>query len=482
MLKKKDRVRGKICAIHENGAGILQICEDIVYVRNVLKNELVEVEIEKKIRGGFSANVVQVLEPSKFRVKSKCPYYEKCGSCHLLHVEYEEQLRMKKQMIEEMLKKEKMNGITVQDCVGMDNPYAYRNKIIISFGRRKKEMVAGFYGEYSHEIVPIKHCLLHEDKVNKLIEDLKSLVKKCKIEIYDEDSGYGFLRHMLIRRAQNTDETMLVLVGAEKIFKAKNNFVKELKKMHPEINTVVFNYNPRRTSVVLGNEEQVLYGKGYIEDELCGKRFKISSKSFYQINHEQCEKLYTKALSLFTLQERNSVIDAYCGVGTIGMIASDKFKHVMGVEINKDAVNDAIYNAKLNQISNVRFICADAGKFMVEASQRNQKVDALIMDPARDGSDENFLSSLVKLSPKQVVYISCNPQTQIRDLKYLRKYGYSTKEMFLFDLFPQTFHVESVVLLTKTKQSKNTFKENGTAKNSKRSIKNKESKNRNKKY
>ena len=210
------------------------------------------------------------------------------------------------------------------------------------------------------------------------IEDVKDIVKKCRMEAFDEDRGTGFLRHILIRRGVETDQTLLVVVGAEKVFKAKNNFVKAMKERHPEVNTIIFNYNPRRTSVVLGNDEQVLYGKGYIEDVLCGKRFKISSKSFYQINHEQCEKLYSKALSLLRLQNNETAIDAYCGVGTIGLIASSSFKQVYGVEINKDAVFDAIENARKNNIKNVRFKCDDAGKFMIEMANKKEKIDTTV--------------------------------------------------------------------------------------------------------
>lgn len=449
MLKNKQRVKGRIITIEANGTGVFFQGKDKLLVRNVLLNEEVEVEVVKRVKEGYVANLIKVLTPSKYRVKEKCNYYNQCGSCHLLHVDYKEQLSMKKQMIIDMLKKEKMTSISVQDCEGMEHPYEYRNKIIISFGKRKKEIVAGFYEEFSHRIIPIKDCLLHEGYTNQLIEDIKMVVKKSRIEAFDEDKGTGFLRHILIRRAVATNQTMLVLIGAEKIFKAKNNFLKELRKLHPEINTVVFNYNPRRTSVVLGNDEYVLYGKGYIEDILCGKRFKISSKSFYQINHEQCEKLYEKALSLLTLNGNETIIDAYSGIGTIGLIASDRVKQVYSVELNKDAVKDAIGNAKMNRISNVVFKCEDAGKYMVDLTREKKKIDVVIMDPARDGSDEKFLSSLVKLSPKQVVYISCNPQTQIRDIKYLNKYGYECKEFYPYDLFPNTFHVECAGLIVK---------------------------------
>lgn len=449
MLKKKERVKGKVVSLLDNGAGVIYKDRDRILVRNVLLNEVVEVEIEKRIREGYVGNVVSFIEPSKNRKKPLCKSYYKCGSCHLLHASYKHQLEIKKKLTEDLIQKSRLKNIKVHDCIGMDKPYEYRNKIIISFGKNKKEMVAGFYEEFSHRIIPIQNCLMHEEYTNTLIEDLKKIVKKCRIEPYEEDYDKGYLRHILIRRGVVTNETMLVLVVKDRVFKAKSQFLDEIKRMHPEINTVVLNVNKRRTSVVLGDEEHILFGKGYIEDILCGLKFKISSKSFYQINHEQCEKLYEKALDLLALKKNEVVIDAYCGVGTIGCIVSKNAKQVYSVEINKDAVKDAILNAKSNNIDNIRFVCEDAGKYMVQQAKACTKIDAVIMDPARDGSDENFLSSLVKLNPKKVVYISCNPKTQIRDLEYLSKCGYKIKEMYIYDLFPNTFHVESVCLIVK---------------------------------
>lgn len=451
MLKNKQRIKGKITYIDQNGAGILMHQKDKVFVRHVLAEEEVEVMIEKRIKEGYVGNIVSIIKANPHRVKVNCPYFAKCGGCHLLHVDYPHQLAMKKDMIQALLQKDKMTGIKVHDCVGMKHPYAYRNKIIISFANDKKEVKAGFYGEYSHRIVPIKNCLMHEDKVNRFIEDIKTIVKKCHITIFDEDRGGGFLRHVLIRRAVESDETMLVIVGAEKVFKAKTNFVKEVRMKFPDIDTIVFNYNPRRTSVVLGHQEQVIFGKGNIEDVLCDKKFLISSRSFYQINHEQCEALYEKALSLLCLNGDETLLDAYCGIGTIGIIASNRVKNVIGIEVNSQAIQDAIKNAKRNSITNVQFVCEDAGQYMVKKAQQKQPIDVVIMDPARDGSDEKFLSSLVKLNPKQVVYISCNPQTQIRDLKYLKRFGWECSDMYLYDLFPNTFHVESIVKLVRNK-------------------------------
>ena len=268
---------------------------------------------------------------------------------------------------------------------------------------------------------------------------------------YDEDTGQGFLRHVLIKRGFATNQIMVVLVTSTKVFPGKNNYIKAIRKVHPEISTIIMNINNRKTSVVLGSEEVTLYGRGYIEDVLCGVRFQISAKSFYQVNPIQTEVLYNKAIEMAGLKGDETVIDAYCGIGTIGLILSHKVKDVIGVELNNDAVKDAIKNARNNNIKNAYFHNDDAGDFMVKLADDNKKIDLVIMDPPRAGSDEKFLSSLVKLSPDKVVYISCNPITQERDLRYLVKNGYEVKEIQPVDMFPQTNHVETVVSLSHKK-------------------------------
>ncbi|MBE5888741.1 MAG: 23S rRNA (uracil(1939)-C(5))-methyltransferase RlmD, partial [Lachnospiraceae bacterium] len=266
---------------------------------------------------------------------------------------------------------------------------------------------------------------------------------------YDEDTGYGLLRHVLVRKGYHTGEIMVVLVLASPILPSKNNFVKALRKNHPDISTVVINVNDKKTSMVLGERNIVVYGKGFIEDKLCGCTFRISPNSFYQVNPAQTEKLYEKAISCAKLTGKEKVIDAYCGTGTIGIIASKCAKEVYGVELNKDAIKDAITNAKRNDVKNIRFINDDAGKYMVSLAEKKESIDVVIMDPPRSGSDEAFLSSVVKLSPRRVVYVSCNPETLARDLKYLTKKGYKVTEATPYDMFPHTSHTEMVVALEK---------------------------------
>jgi 23S rRNA (uracil1939-C5)-methyltransferase len=291
--------------------------------------------------------------------------------------------------------------------------------------------------------------LIEDQKADAIIVSIRGLLKSFKIKTYDEDTGYGLLRHVLVRKGFTSGEIMVVLVVSSIIFPSKNNFVKALRQLHPEITTIVVNVNDKQTSMILGEKEQVIFGKGFIEDSLCGKVFRISPKSFYQVNSVQTEILYKKAIELAGLTGNETVIDAYCGIGTIGLIASDHVKKVIGVELNKDAVRDAITNAKRNQVSNIEFYNNDAGEFMSGMAIQKETVDVVFLDPPRAGSSEQFLDSLVMLKPKKVVYISCNPVTLERDLEYLKKKGYQAKVAIPVDMFPWTSHVETIIMMTK---------------------------------
>lgn len=390
---------------------------------------------------------IDCLEVVMQREEKRCPVEKKCGACNYLELEYGKQLKKKQQYLEQLLRPYgKVEGIA-----GMENPLYYRHKVHAVFGRdRKGNILAGTYEEKSHQIVSTENCLIENEKASAIIQTIKSLLRSFKIKTYDEDTGYGLLRHVLVRVGYHTGQIMVILVLGSPILPSKNNFVKALRKEHPEITTVVVNVNDRKTSMVLGDKEQVIYGPGYIVDKLCGLSFKISPKSFYQVNPKQTEVLYQKAMDYAGLTGQERVLDAYCGTGTIGMVASGKAKSVIGVELNKDAVRDAVMNAKKNQIGNIRFYQMDAGEFMVQLAEQKETIDVVFLDPPRSGSDEKFLSSLVKLCPKKVVYVSCNPETLARDLKYLTKHGYQMKKAAGVDMFPMTVHVEVCVLLCRT--------------------------------
>ncbi|MGN0482921.1 MAG: 23S rRNA (uracil(1939)-C(5))-methyltransferase RlmD [Lachnospiraceae bacterium] len=375
-----------------------------------------------------------------------CELAHKCGGCTLQGVPYEKQLKQKQKQTQALLQK----FCRVYPITGMEDPFHYRNKVHAVFGRlRNGTYISGVYEEGTHRIVNVDACQIEDEMADAIIRDIRGLLKSFKIRTYDEDTGYGLLRHVMVRRGFQSGEVMVVLVLASPILPSRNNFVKALLKLHPEITTIVINVNDRSTSMVLGDKEKAIYGKGYIEDTLCGTVFRISPKSFYQVNPVQTEHLYAKAIELANLTGKERVVDAYCGIGTISLIAAKQAKEVIGVELNPDAVRDAVRNAKRNQVKNVSFYTQDAGKFMVEMAEQGEKADVVFMDPPRSGSDEVFMASVLKLAPKRIVYISCNPETLARDLEYLTKHGYRAKEAHPFDQFPFTKHVECVVLLDK---------------------------------
>lgn len=378
--------------------------------------------------------------------KSRCPVFKECGGCQYLDLPYEEQLKRKQTQIQKLLGK----FCKVYPIRGMDNPDHYRHKVHAVFGHRKGEPVSGVYKAGTHILVPVEKCLIEDEKADEIIGTIRGMIKSFKIRTFNEDSGYGLLRHVLIRRGFATGEIMVVLVTASPVFPSKNNFVKALRQKHPEITTIVQNINGRGTSMVLGDKEHALYGKGYIEDVLCGCRFRISSKSFYQVNPVQTERLYAKAIELAGLTGKETVIDAYCGIGTIGIVASKHAKHVIGVELNKDAVRDAVENAKCNGIKNIKFFCNDAGKFMTGMAREGGSADVVFMDPPRSGSTEEFMRAVAAVKPKKVVYISCGLETLARDLEFFKKIGFEAVSGWGFDLFPATLHVECVCLLTRT--------------------------------
>ena len=375
-----------------------------------------------------------------------CPHAKKCGGCQYQGMDYTAQLKKKQKEMNKLLK----DFGKPEPIIGMKDPLHYRNKVHAVFGRtRKGEIISGTYEAGTHKIVNIDECMIEDEISQSIIRTIRGLLRSFKIRTYDEDTGYGLLRHVLVRRGFTTGQVMVVLVLSSPILPSKNNFVKALRKEHPEITTVVLNVNDKKTSMVLGERDIVLYGKGYIEDILCGCTFRISPQSFYQVNPVQTERLYQTAMDYAELTGKERVIDAYCGIGTIGMVAAKKACEVIGVELNRNAVKDARTNAKLNQIKNITFYEGDAGRFMVSMAEEGEKADVVFMDPPRSGSDEAFLSSVIRLAPKRIVYVSCGPDTLARDLKYLTRNGYQVRKMQPVDMFGFTEHCEMVVQLVK---------------------------------
>lgn len=375
---------------------------------------------------------------------------QNCGGCPMLSTEYAEQLKKKESAVRALLGK---YG-PVAPIRGMETPYHYRNKVISTFAPAPGgKLTSGIYAARTHKVLPVESCLLQDEVLDKVMLAVRAAANTCCYQPFHEDKGTGLLRHCLLRRGVATGQVMVVLVTAQPVLPGAKNFVKallaEAEKRGVPVTTVVQNYNPRRTSVVLGEDEKVLYGKGFILDTLCGKTYALSPRSFYQVNPIQTAVLYGLAVDAARLTGREVVLDAYCGIGTIGLTASDKARQVVGVELNRDAVRDAIGNAKHNGVKNARFFAADATAWIREAADAGQKADVVFMDPPREGSTPAFLESVARMAPKRIVYVSCNPETMARDLALLTQKGYRAEGFTPVDMFPHSAHCEVVCALSK---------------------------------
>ncbi len=446
MIRLKSIIHGTCLDLSSEGKGVLKVGQDVVFCDGLFIGEEADVEILYQRAGVYFAKVRKLYKISKDRIQPECKVCTICGGCQFQQLNYRAQLDFKTKRVKNAFNRiAHIKDVEIKPCIGMLDPYNYRNKIQMPFGKDKKgNVVYGFYKQNSHEIIPVKECMIEDKRASSILWDIKELVKEMKIPIYNEYNGKGILRYVLIRTSYHYDELMVVLVTSMMNFPGQNNFLKALLSKHPEITTVVENINPRHTNVILGEKEKILYGSGYIKDSILGLTFDISASSFYQVNPVQVEKLYQNALNLIDFHKNEIVLDAYSGVGTIGLIASKNAKHVISVEINKAAVKNAITNAKKNNIKNIEFHQGDAGEFI---SNYDGDLDIVIMDPPRKGSDNKFLSTLINKKIKKVIYISCDPETLARDIEYLSK-DYEVTYIQPVDMFPMTCHIETICCLS----------------------------------
>ena len=371
-------------------------------------------------------------------------YEKKCGGCPLLALPYREQLAKKQARLQELL-----GGFApVKAVQGMAEPLHYRNKAIASFATQRGKLVCGLYAEGTHRVLPGADCLLQEEILNKTLAAVLDAARACRWTAYDEDRRTGLLRHTVLR-SSGDGKVLVTLVTPGPDLPGSKNFCTALRKKAPWVVSIVQNINPTHSSAVLGSREKTLYGPGFVLDTLCGTQFAISSRSFYQVNRTQTEVLYKKALELAKLTGRETVIDAYCGIGTIGLCAAPRAKQVIGVERNPAAVKDAAANARHNKLSNAKFVCADATEWMTAAADEGLHPDVVFLDPPRAGSTPECITAVAKMAPRRVVYVSCDPETLARDVAIFARHGYKAKGFTPVDLFPQTRHVETVVLLSK---------------------------------
>ena len=456
-MGKQYRVRCK--GLDHKAHGEVMFNNKKFAVPYLLPKELGVMELVYK-KEETGAKLCEVIESSKDRVTPDCPYFGRCGGCQLSHMTKEAQAVWKQGMVQDLLKQ----FGTCEPMITMEDSKQYRHKIYATFsyapsqnkeklqkGKKhtsgSRKIISGIYEEESHQVVAAERCLIQHERGEAILKTIRQVMQETKTMPYEEDKERGCLRHAYIRIGRSTGQIMVALVTGTKEFPMRAKFVEALTKKHPDITTILWNVNTKKTSMVLGEKDTVLYGDGFIEDSLCGLTFRISSKSFFQVNPVQTERLYEKAMELAKLSGTERVFDAYCGTGTIGLIAAKQAKEVVGVELNKDAVRDAELNKKRNQLQNARFYAGDAGEFLEKEAAEKQKFDVIFMDPPRSGSSEKFLNSVAKIAPKKVVYISCNPETLQRDLVYLTKQGYKVENMVPVDMFPETVHVEVIVSL-----------------------------------
>jgi 23S rRNA (uracil1939-C5)-methyltransferase len=440
-------VKGKCIDYTHDGRGVVKINKMPIFVPDLIIGEEAEIAIMKKEKSYSLGKKVRILNESPNRVKPICPVYYQCGGCQLQHMNYPEQLKMKQSRLEQALRR--LGGINpvMLPIIGMEDPYFYRNKVQVPFGvSDKNEVIAGFFRRGTHEIIDTKKCFIENEESDDIILFLKTIFKKYNVETYNIDEDKGSIRTVLIKKAYATNQIMVVFITRTTTLAHSNEIIRDLTLKYPNVKTVIHNVNNIRTTKMLGTIENVLYGPGFIEDILMNTKFRISAQSFYQINPTQTTHLYGKAIEFADFKGNETVLDTYCGIGTIALIMASKVKEVIGVDITERAIEDARSNSKLNNIKNVSFVTEDVNTYIGKVVETKQTFDVVMVDPPRDGLDQRLINGLLTMKPKKIVYISCEPSSLARDLKQLSRY-YNVVKSQAVDMFPQTYHVESVNLL-----------------------------------
>ncbi|OIJ18668.1 23S rRNA (uracil-5-)-methyltransferase RumA [Anaerobacillus alkalidiazotrophicus] len=448
-VTKNEIVEVIIEDLTHEGAGVAKIDGYALFIPKALPGERARVKVIKVNKGYGFGKLIEVIEKSDERIDDiPCPIFQNCGGCQLQHLSYEGQLKQKQKQVRDVLERiGKITDVTVHPTLGMSEPWRYRNKAQVPFADREGGLVAGFYQERSHEIIDMNACLIQHEENDKVVQAVKEVASKFGVRGYDEKSHKGTLRHVVARYGVNTGQLMVVLVTRSKELPNKTNLIEEIREKLPNVTSIVQNINTKRTNVIFGDQTVVLWGEDYIYDMIGDVKFAISARSFYQVNPEQTKVLYDKALDYAELNGSETVIDAYCGIGTISLFLAQKAKHVYGVEIVPEAIDDAKRNAKLNGMTNVDFAVGGAEKVIPWWYTQGIRADTIVVDPPRKGCDDALLDTIIKMKPKRVVYVSCNPATLARDLRVLEDGGYKTVEVQPVDMFPHTTHVECCSLL-----------------------------------
>jgi 23S rRNA (uracil1939-C5)-methyltransferase len=447
-VNKNDYIDVVFEDLTHDGAGVAKVEGYPLFIPGGLPGEKAKVKVIKVNKSYGIGRLIELYEKSPYRVDIPSSEVSKYGGCQLEHISYEGQLKYKENQVRQVLTRiGKLEDVTIHPILGMDNPWHYRNKAQVPVGEKDGKLIAGFFKPRSHEIVDTEESLIQIPEVNEAVQTVKEICNELQIPAYDEESHSGVLRHIMARFGRQTGELMVVIITRTPDIPNKNVLVDQIAARLPKIKSIVHNINSKRTNVILGDKTKVLWGSEVIYDYIGDVKFAISALSFYQVNPVQTKVLYDKALEYADLSGEESVIDAYCGIGTISLFLAQKAKKVFGVEIVPEAIDDARKNAALNGITNAEFEAGEAEIVIPRWYKEGNIADVLVVDPPRKGCDEALLQTIVEMKPKKVVYVSCNPATLARDLRILEDGGYKTIEVQPVDMFPQTTHVEAVAKL-----------------------------------
>ena len=429
----------------EGGMGVARVDGRVVFVHGALRGETCRVLILKTLKSVAFAKVLEVIEPSGARVESDCPYFPRCGGCTYRHIRYEEELRLKKQRVQDNLSRIGGSDVTVEEILGAQDTLRYRNKAQYPVS---KDGAVGFYRARTHEVIECEHCLLVKPEADAAAEALREYMQSCRVAGYDEKTGRGLIRHLYVRSNAAGESLICVLVNGDKLPK-EDRLVTLLRDACPKCTGIVLGTNTKKGNVILGDRYRTLWGSDRLEDTLCGKTFRLSVPSFYQVNRAQAERLYAKAIEFAGLTGQETVLDLYCGAGTITLALSDHAKKVLGAEIVPEAIDDARENAARNGVKNAEFFCGDASDVAKKLARENLRPDVITVDPPRKGLAADVVESIAEMQPERVVYVSCDSATMARDVKRFAELGYTATRAAAVDMFPRADHIETVCLLSK---------------------------------
>ena len=447
-MQKNQIVKLEITDLSYEAMGVAHYKGMTIFVNNAIPGEVVKAKILKVKKSFAFAKIEEIIKESPDRIKVKLNQWVQTGLASLAHIKYDKQLDFKRQQVVNLLKKAHMNDITVDETVTSPEEIGYRNKAQVPVREVKGQLEIGFFRRHSHDLVPLTNFFTTDPEIDRVLVAVRDILRKYKVSAYDEIHNKGEVRYLDVRRSKATGEIMVILVCLHKDFPQLPKVAAEISNLK-DVVSIVLNYNPKKTNVILGKKDYLVFGKSQITDKIGNVEFKISPQSFFQINSLQTPRLYDLAIKKANLSSDDVVIDAYSGIGTIGLSVAKHVKAVRGIEIVKDAVEDANENAKLNGITNAKYVTGKAEEIMPKWANEGLKTDVIFVDPPRKGLTPEFIDAAVKTGPKKVVYISCNPATQVRDLELFKEHGYDFDEISPVDMFPQTPHVESVTVLTK---------------------------------